>query len=407
MRITRTSFALYWTFSVTIKESIGFSFHLSSTSCPSFASSRYCQSAVELSFGYSTDSSYPFHGIAFTSFASGSTRNIRYNRRMRSTVSCDNLDGMEKERNDTTLTDPTMTEDTAVSVSVPSNAAVSSKDVNPKKLHTVTVCMVPPPENVHVWETVSQLRHQLRDPGFFRWPPHVNLLYPFLQLDREASWEGKDSEWTLDDIVQRLEAATATVPPFHVHLNRFGTFGATNRGVLWLHPDSTPVVVGECVDVASTARSPPLIALQDSLENAFPMCRDQSQKGEQGRFVPHMTVSHFLSRDEALKAQETVQHILDSSSSSDLIFLMDRIYLLERTGDDGQFLRVAEIALGTSVQSALEGSSTVKTSILEPPQPFPDMPNVEDDWVYAERMKMKERRRKGNRRSKRRDRGSN
>ncbi|KAG7357366.1 2'-5' RNA ligase superfamily-domain containing protein [Nitzschia inconspicua] len=321
---------------------------------------------------------------------------------MSSSIICDDVDGMETERNDTTLTDLTMTEDTAVSV--PSNGAVSSKDVNPKKLHTVTVCMVPPPENVHIWETVSQLRHQLRDPGYFRWPPHVNLLYPFLQLDREASWEGKDSEWTLDGIVQRLEAATATIPPFHVHLNRFGTFGGTNRGVLWLHPDSTPVVVGACVDVASTARSPPLIALQETLEKAFPMCRDQSQKGEQGRFVPHMTVSHFPSRDEALNAQETVQHILDSSSCCDLTFLVDRIYLLERMGDYGQFLRVAEIALGTSsVHSASEGSSTVKTSILEPPQPFPGMPDVEEDWVYAERMKMKERRRKGNRRSKRRD----
>ena len=44
------------------------------------------------------------------------------------------------------------------------------------KVHTLTVCMVPPPSNVEVWNTVYQMRELLRDPGLFRWPPQVKCI---------------------------------------------------------------------------------------------------------------------------------------------------------------------------------------------------------------------------------------
>jgi len=87
-------------------------------------------------------------------------------------------------------------------------------------------------------------------------------------------------------------------------------------------------------------------------------------------------------------------------------FLLNRIYLLERKGDGGQFLLVAEIALGGNSEDITEhinnnsSSSSkyrrVKTKIFDPPQKFPNMPGREDKWVYDERMQLKERR-KGNR----------
>jgi 2'-5' RNA ligase superfamily len=48
--------------------------------------------------------------------------------------------------------------------------------------HDWTVCMVPPPSSTTriVWDALNQARQQLADPGFYRWPPHANLLYPFL-----------------------------------------------------------------------------------------------------------------------------------------------------------------------------------------------------------------------------------
>ena len=127
------------------------------------------------------------------------------------------------------------------------------------------------------------------------------------------------------------------------------------------------------------------------------MCQDQSKKGT--GFTPHMTVSHFPSLDEAMHAKGTMEAALSledinkngmENRNAYLEFVLDRIYLLQRQGDDGQFLRVAVIGLGMASQ----------TRIFDPPQPFPDMPQCEDEWVKKERMLLKARR-KGNRKSRR------
>ena len=65
-----------------------------------------------------------------------------------------------------------------------------------------TVCVFPPPEYREVWETISQMRQQLKDPGYHQWPPHVNLLYPFLR---------------------QLYTATRQCAPFPITLKQFGT----------------------------------------------------------------------------------------------------------------------------------------------------------------------------------------
>jgi hypothetical protein len=45
------------------------------------------------------------------------------------------------------------------------------------KVHHTTVALIPPDE---AWPPIQQLRTQLRDKGLYRWPPHMNLLYPFV-----------------------------------------------------------------------------------------------------------------------------------------------------------------------------------------------------------------------------------
>ncbi|MGK3738671.1 MAG: hypothetical protein ACI90V_005518, partial [Bacillariaceae sp.] len=194
---------------------------------------------------------------------------------------------------------------------------------------------------------------------------------------------------------------------------------------------------------SSSSPTSPLIQLQTLLEEAFPLCKDQSQKGGgSSSFTPHMTLSHFPSLDEALQAKESMETTISpfntggasekSNSSSPinsiksdddddcLEFVLDRIYLLQRKGDDGQFLRVAEIALGgdtttTTTTTCEDNTSNIiprgssedsrrprtaafvvatRTKIFDPPQAFPDMPNHEEEWVYKERMLMKSRRRK-------------
>ena len=80
-----------------------------------------------------------------------------------------------------------------------------------------------------------------------------------------------------------------------------------------------------------------------------------------------------------------------------IILSCSRVYLLERKGDDGQFKIVATIPLG-------KGSKTV---YHDQALSFPAMPKVEEDWVFNERMEMKNRRKRGNKRRKRRSKRSN
>ena len=127
------------------------------------------------------------------------------------------------------------------------------------------------------------------------------------------------------------------------------------------------------------------------------MCSDGKKP-----FTPHMTVSHFSSLEEALSAKETIT-LPPSDSNDSYQFVVDRIYLLGRNGDEGQFLRVAEIPLGSAMDGFIGiGSSGGNSPAIlhDPPAPFPDMPTHEEDWVYQERMLLKSRR-KSNRESNR------
>ena len=307
----------------------------------------------------------------------------------------------------------------------------SSSPSNPKKVHTLTVCMVPPPSEKHVWTQLSEMRAFLKDPGFYRWPPHCNLLYPFVQYtpkspnhaDIDTSTIEANDDTThgnsLGIMVEKLRSATRKIEPFQVSLNAYGTFGGKNRGVLWLFPDSQPkestVQEHETDEEDQTAGSSsprtivnpaPLLQLQSALEDAFPTCTDLSSKG--GPFSPHMTLSHFESLEDALQAQYSA---MERFSLDTLHFVLDRIYLLERRGDGGQFCRVAEIYLGVHHQTNNskrviatpdEDEQLPPWKIHSPAQPFPDMPTEEAAWVYEERMAMKERRnRKGRRRIRR------
>ena len=231
----------------------------------------------------------------------------------------------------------------------------------PQKQHTLSLCMVPPPSATQVWADVTKARIELKDPGLFRWPPHANILYPFVEIKHD-----------LEDIVVKLRNATKQCPPFRVSLNTLGTFGGKSRGVLWLYPNS-------CYDDGVDGEIEPLIQLQAMLQEQFPVCNDQRKNGQ---YNPHMTLGHFSSLEEAQNAQAQLESWW---SARDATFDLNAVYLLQRKGDDSQFLRVATLSLGD-----VDSSSGIL--IHDPPEAFPDMPNIEEDWVKEERMKLKERR---------------
>ena len=250
------------------------------------------------------------------------------------------------------------------------------------KVHHVTVCMVPPPEAEFVWTTVMHMRQQLKDPGFYRWPPHANLLYPFLEI-KEPQDDKNDTttSTSMNDLLNALQTAAARIEPFTVRLDKLGTFGGKQRGVLWLAPDSfysNATVRGDELETKHEGVKP-LLQLHKALEDVFPMCKDPTKIGS---FTPHMTLSHFLNLDDALVAQRFIESKY-ATQLPQLEFPLDRIYLLRRQGDGGQFLRMADVGLG---------KSGTYQYWADQPRPFPGMPIKEADWVYEERMKLKARR---------------
>lgn len=257
----------------------------------------------------------------------------------------------------------------------------AKKDVIPQKHHTLSVCLVPPEAENEVWDTLTSARTELRDPGLFRWPPHVNLLYPFVSV-RESYTQSIIDETFLS----KLRNATQQVEPFHISLDRTGTFGDNSRGVLWLHPRSCRLTTDNYM-----SNNDPVCALQALLEREFPTCAEGLKHRE---FIPHLTVSHFSNLEEAEAAKTHLDWMPPPS------FLCEEIYLLERHGDNGQFKRIATLALGSGDGGII---------IHDPPLAFQQMPTFEEEWVREERMELKARRnnrpgkrRRGARRGRRR-----
>jgi 2'-5' RNA ligase len=267
------------------------------------------------------------------------------------------------------------------------NTLVSQSSSKKSKFHHFTVCMVPPEESHAAWELLTKARADLRDPGLFRWPPHANLLYPFLdpyigkdeqEIKEESSSDIGNFERGLDsDILDALQRACRQCKPFQVQLKRLGTFGGTKRGVLWVYPSSFRTAPDDRKGAGSN-QTEPLVELQQLLEEQLPDCNDQRKVG--GTYSPHMTLSHFPDLNAALEGQEQTERMWPEDI---VTFPVDEIYLLHRNGDNGQFMRLASLGIGPNGKVALHQPNLL---------PFSHMPTVEADWVKDERMKLKARR---------------
>ena len=88
-----------------------------------------------------------------------------------------------------------------------SRAQCTASLADHSKVYTSTVALVPPEE---AWLAIQQARESLRDKGLYRWPPHINLLYPFVPEEHFA--QAADA---LAPAAERCESAinaTASAP---------------------------------------------------------------------------------------------------------------------------------------------------------------------------------------------------
>jgi 2'-5' RNA ligase len=136
----------------------------------------------------------------------------------------------------------------------------------PDKTHHTAVAVVPPQE---VWGPIQAIRHK-HDRQFRRWPPHVNLLYPFYPDERFA------------ETLPRLVDACARIAPIQVILAEFRFFlHPSGKATLWLAPEPQEA----------------LIRLQAALQAACPDCDDLSRFA--AGFTPHLSVGQASSAEEA------------------------------------------------------------------------------------------------------------
>ena len=291
-------------------------------------------------------------------------------------------------------------------------------DKSPKKLHTMTVCMVPESRHENVWQAITRARTELRDPGLYRWPPHANILYPFFDIQpkeekvhvSEAEIENGESSLFSQNFEEEklhlLAEAVKRCDPFRISLDSFGTFGGQSRGVLFLYPRSFIVsdYSNDIINESSHAKDEdddensdkqekepeePLIQLQSVLQEFLPECNDQKKNG---KYTPHITLSHFASLQDALEGQVKLETWWEP-----LEYDVKEIYVLKRVGDDGQFKILATLPLGRRNNNSHD-------YLHDPPLTFPGMPSIEEDWVREERMKLKARRNGNGRRGQRKSR---
>ncbi|MDP3501561.1 MAG: RNA repair domain-containing protein [Myxococcales bacterium] len=125
---------------------------------------------------------------------------------------------------------------------------------------------------VERWGPLQRLRAR-HDSRFTRWPPHVTLLYGFVEPA------------TIDASLPSLARALASLAPFEVRFDRLVTFEHHTTTTLALTP-STPAEVN---------------ALQRRLVEAFPWCVEQN-RGEGSSFTPHLTIARLAHGDRSTLA---------------------------------------------------------------------------------------------------------
>lgn len=159
--------------------------------------------------------------------------------------------------------------------------------------HRSAVAVLPP--RGAAWEQLQAMRRECRAVGVSRWPPHCNLVYPFLPahlVDRGS------------DIPQlrKIASAISKLPPFEVRLQQCDIFRHQRSVTLILCPETRRfdkrgddgTSVGQ---LWRDNRSPRnlLCALYAAVERASPEVAAQMRQS----FVPHVSVARFDSEDVA------------------------------------------------------------------------------------------------------------
>ena len=136
------------------------------------------------------------------------------------------------------------------------------------KDHKSSVCLIPPSDA----QGPIQALRKVHDKQINRWPPHINLLYPFVPHNQ------------FPGILAKLTEVGTRVRPFRLSFTEFGYFShGKNSSTVWLGPDTQPENA--------------LQRLEEELVKAFPEFNDLMVRS--ATFSPHLTVGQFGAKVKA------------------------------------------------------------------------------------------------------------
>jgi hypothetical protein len=176
---------------------------------------------------------------------------------------------------------------------------------------------------------------RVHDKGFARWPPHINLIYPFLASPSEVSaqGEGDQSPQLKDSIRTRVREAVQSIEPFQMSLNADppGTFSHNKKAhTVWLGLSSQRVQ-----------------QLQAALQAEFAECN-----ADKRAFTPHLSIGQADSADNAQKLGDEIRNSITAFANKSeavpvgLDWYVNKVFVMERQGYHGRFNIVGSIDLG-------------------------------------------------------------
>jgi poly(A) polymerase len=174
--------------------------------------------------------------------------------------------------------------------------------------HRSALVLLPP---ASAWGPLQRLRARF-DPRFERWPPHLTLLFGFVEPER------------LEDQLPRLQRLLQPLAERTVRLDEVLTFE---------HEDTTTVALGP--DAAARRW---LTELQAQLVEAWPWCTEQN-RGANGAFMPHLTLGR-VRRDE-------VDGLRHAAKALSVEWTASEIGVLERPDDRFELHAAVSFGAGT------------------------------------------------------------
>jgi 2'-5' RNA ligase len=227
--------------------------------------------------------------------------------------------------------------------------------------YETSICIVPRDVDLDAWKQVSDARVRLKDKGFYRWPPHVNMFYPFIEKGR------------IDEVVPALMEVLKDFSPFEVTLKELKMFGGAKRGVLWLDPEPTHDEAYIRDIQAAMCKVMPTSIREDTLRHYE-------------RFVPHLTLSHCSNLEDA--TEKRADMLADGSYPwHEVTFRVDELLIITRGPPDDQYRIAWRLPLGRKeemdgvVDREGGGKDVQLEAIKEDNQRFALQPLEEAVWV--------------------------